>query len=103
MDEIIKKKKILLALAITSLILGAFAIAGIILFILKLWYIPMAICIAVTAHGFYGCPFYFIGYSNAKKNEILLTEIKGGKSIDEAAKTAGVKLCFAAELLGKRK
>ena len=90
-------------MAITSLILGAFAIAGIILFILKLWYIPMAICIAVTAHGFYGCPFYFIGYSNAKKTEILLTEIKGGKSIDEAAKTAGVKPCFAAELLGKQK
>ena len=103
MNGIIKKKRILLAVAIASLILGALAIAGIIFFILKLWYVPMAICIAVPAHGFYGCPFYFIGYANAKKAEILLVEMQGGKSIEEAAKTVGVKPDFAAELLKKQK
>ena len=103
MDKITKKKKILFATAIISLILGVLSIAGIIFFILKLWYIPMAICIAITAHGFYGCPFYFIGYANAKKAEILLAEMQGGKSIEEAAQTAGVKPDFAAELLEKAK
>ena len=76
MDGIVKRKRILLAVAITSLILGASAIAGIIFFILRLWYIPMALCIAVTAHGFYGCPFYFIAYSNAKKREVLFSALE---------------------------
>ena len=75
MKKLIGRKKLLLAVAIASLILGVLSIAGIIFSILMLWYIPMALCIAITAHGFYGCPFYFIGYGNAKKAEILLTEI----------------------------
>ena len=92
----------LLAVAISSLSLGILSIAGIIFFILKLWYLPMALCIALTAHAFYGCPFYFIAYANAKISEKIIREIEGGESdISVIADRVGVRHDFTEKLIEK--
>ena len=102
MKKLQGRKRLLLAVAISSLLLGILSIAGIIFFILKLWYIPMVLCIALTAHAFYGCPFYFIAYANAKISEKILREIEGGESdLAVIADRAGVKPDFAEKLIEK--
>ena len=102
MERLVARKKLFLTVAITSAVLGIVSIAGIIFFILKLLYVPMVLCIIVTAHGFYGCPFYFIAYDNAKKCKILLLEIQNGeKSIKTIAERAGLKVEFAEKLIEK--
>ena len=102
MRRLRKRKRQLLFAAIASVVCGTVAIAGIIFFILKLWYFPMALCIAITANGFYGSPFYFIAYSKAKRAEMILMGIKGGEhDIKKLAESAGVSEKFAKDLLGK--
>ena len=102
MERLEKHKRLLLAVAIASAVLGAASIAGIIFFILKLWYIPMVLCILATAHGFYGCPFYFIAYANAKKCEIILSEIQDGeKDLGLIAERAGIRVSFAEKLISQ--
>ena len=102
MEKLLGRKRMLLAVAISSLSLGILSIAGIIFFILKLWYLPMALCIALTAHAFYGCPFYFIAYANAQISEKILREIEGGESdLAVIADRAGVKPDFAEKLIEK--
>ena len=102
MEKLEKRRKLFLSVAIASVVLGALSIAGIIFFILKLWYFPMALCIAITAHGFYGSPFYFIAYSNLGRSKIILSEISRGESdIGKIAKNAGVTEEFASELLAR--
>ena len=98
MDELKSDKRKWLARAVISMIIGAVSIAGIIFFILKLRYFPMAVCIALTAHAFYGCPFYFIAYSNAKKREVLFSALEKGEDFESAAKAAGVTADFAKRL-----
>ena len=102
MEKLSGRKRLLLTVAITSLLLGVLSIAGIIFFILKLWYIPMALCIAVTAHAFYGCPFYFIAYANAKISEKIIHEIeKGEADLAVIATRVGVKADFVEKLIEK--
>ena len=100
MEKLGKRRKLFLSVAIASVAVGALSIAGIIFFILKLWYFPMALCIAITAHGFYGAPFYFIEYSNLGCTAIILSEINGGESdIGKISEEAGITEQFASELL----
>ena len=102
MDKLKKRKRQLLAVAVISAVTGAASIAGIIASILMLWYVPMFLCIAITAHGFYGCPFYFIAYANMKKCEILVSEIQRGETeLEVIASRAGIKVDFAKKLIKK--
>ena len=64
MEKLLKAKKRQFIIAMISLAAAVLATFGIIFFIWMLLYVPMGICIAITAHGFYGCPFYFL--NNAK-------------------------------------
>ncbi|MBE6645667.1 MAG: hypothetical protein E7612_09905 [Ruminococcaceae bacterium] len=100
MERLEKRRRLFFTVAIASVVFGALSIAGIIFSILKLWYFPMALCIAITAHGFYGSPFYFIAYSNLGRSKIILAEIERGESdIGKIAKNAGITEEFASELL----
>ena len=100
MQRLTKQEKILLILAISSAVLGAFAIAGIIFFILKFLYLPMAICILITAHGFYGCPLYLMRRADIKIcRSILLAKDEGKRGILEISEYVGVKPEFAEKLI----
>ena len=102
MEKLLRTKRLLLLVAVGSAVLGGVSIAGIIFFILKLWYVPMALCILITAHGFYGCPFYFIKYSNIKRCELILNAINGGVyDLSEVAEQAMVEQDFAKVLIEK--
>ena len=102
MDKLKRHKKILLTVAVLSAVIGAISVIGIIFFILRLWYVPMALCIAVTAHAFYGCPFYFIAYSNAGICERVIHSINDGEdSLEAIAKRADIKPEFAKTLIRK--
>ena len=100
MQKLIRNEKLLLFAAVSSAISALLSIAGIIFFIWKLLYVPMAICILIAAHGFYGCPFYFIAYANAKKCEIVLSEIqKGEQELELIAECAGITVPFVEKLI----
>ena len=100
MQRLIKQEKILLILAISSAVLGALAIAGIIFFILKLFYLPMAICILITAHGFYGCPLYLMRRADIKICRSILQASDEGKcGLSQISEYAGVKPEFAEKLI----
>lgn len=101
MDKLLKAKKRQHIIAVTSLIVGALAIFGIIFFILMLLYVPMGICIALAAHGFYGCPFYF--FINAKLKICIsmleYIEENGTSSLSEISAAIGVKEDYLKKLL----
>ena len=61
-----KTAKIWLSVAIGSAALGIISGVLAIIFASKLMYVPMAIFLIVAAHGFYGSPFYFLAFKNAK-------------------------------------
>ena len=103
MEKLLKAKRLQLIIAVASLAVGILSIAGIIFFIWMLWYVPMAICIALTAHGFYGCPFYFLNNAKLKICISILAVIEEGKAADlkTVAKAVGIKEEFAAKLIKK--
>jgi hypothetical protein len=102
MEKLLRAKSLWLFFAVGSAVLGGISIAGIIFFILKLWYVPMAVCILITAHGFYGCPFYFIEYSDIKRCELILNAIEAGdRDVSVIAEKAMVKEEFAKVLIEK--
>ena len=102
MEKLLRAKRLWLFWAVGSVVLGGISIAGIIFFILKLWYVPMAVCILITAHGFYGCPFYFIEYSNIKRCELILNAIDvGDRDLSVIAEKAMVREDFAKVLIEK--
>ena len=103
MEKLLKAKKIQFIIAVASLAVGILSIAGIIFFILKLLYVPMAICIALTAHGFYGCPFYFLNNAKLKICIAMLAYIEQNKSADisQIAAAVGIKQEFAEKLMKK--
>ena len=103
MEKLLRTKSLMLFVAIGSAVLGGISIGGIIFFILKLWYVPMAVCILVTAHGFYGCPFYFIEYLNIKRCELIADAIDrlGLYDLCQIAEHAMVSKDFAARLIEK--
>ena len=105
MERLLRDKKAALMIALASLFVGIFSIAGIIFFIWRLLYVPMGICIALTAHGFYGCPFYFIRNANLKLCIRLLEcrEENPDAELSEIAEQIGIKEQFAEALLDKCK
>lgn len=82
MEKVLKAKKIWLIAAIASAALGALSIAGIVIFALKLLYVPLGISIAFVAHAFYGCPFYLIAFGNARLCERTVTAVSDKKIFD---------------------
>ena len=102
MKKLEKRKKLFLSVAIASAVLGVASVAGTVIFILNLLYVPMAVCILIAAHGFYGCPFYFIEYANLLRCGVILSEIeKGETNISLIAERAGITVDFADKLIKK--
>ena len=100
MEKLIRKERILLFAAISSGLVGAASIAGIIFFILKLLYVPMAICILLVAHGFYGCPLYSIRRADVKRARLVMMAMgEGERSLAAISEYAGVKSDFGAKLV----
>ena len=95
MEKIKKLKTVWLSVFIASGAIGVCSIVGIFIFASKLLYLPLGICIALTAHAAYGCPYYFIIWRNltlAAKIELATGEM--GLSDAEAAEYVGVKTEF---------
>ncbi len=103
MEKVKKIKKIWLITGISSAVLGAASIVGIVLFAINLLYVPMAISIAFTAHAFYGCPFYFIAFGNARLCERVVTAVleHGLTDIESISKFTMAKPDFAKSLIEK--
>lgn len=100
MQKLIRNEKLLLFAAVSSALTGAFSIAGIIFFIMKLMYVPMAACILVCAHGFYGCPLYLMRRADLKLSRNILSGIEEGiYEVSTLAERVGVKRDFAAKLI----
>ena len=100
MQRLLKKEKLLLGAGVSSSVIGLVSIAGIILFILKLLYLPMAICILLTAHGFYGTPLYFLRRADVKLSRRILSFVDDGVyELDAIANAVGVKSDFAEKLI----
>lgn len=66
MKKLLTHRKIWLSVGIASAVLGLLGIVGIPLFALNSKFVLMGICIALVAHCFYGCPFYFIAFANTR-------------------------------------
>ena len=64
-----------LTVGILSAVLGILGIIGIPIFALNVMFVPMGISIALLAHAFYGCPFYFIAFANTSIYERILTAV----------------------------
>lgn len=103
MEKVLKTKKIWLAWGIASAVLGVASIVGIVLFAINLLYVPMAISIALTAHAFYGCPFYFLAFGNARLCErtVLAVSEHGLTDIESIAKFTMTKPNFANAVVEK--
>jgi hypothetical protein len=100
MQKLIRNEKLLLFAAVSSAILALLSIAGIIFFIWKLLYVPMAICILIAAHGFYGCPLYLMRRTDVKLSRIIMGAMEEGVSnLEDIAERAGVKSEFAEKLI----
>ncbi len=92
----------MLAVAIASIAVGAVSTAGVILFILKLSYFPMAVCLLLAAHGFYATPFYFREYSDLFRTELIQSARDSGcTDIRQLASAAAVSEEYAAKLIAK--
>ena len=102
MQKLIRYEKLLFWLAVSSAAVGTLAIAGIIFFIWKLWYVPMAVCVLLAAHGFYGCPLYLMRRTDTKLCRLILSAAEegvcGAKALGERA---GVKSEFAEKLISR--
>ena len=102
MQKLIKREKLLLFAAVSSAFAGAFSIAGIIFFILKLMYLPMAVCILICAHGFYGTPIYLMRRADVKCARLIITAVNSGeRSLKDISEHAGVKSEFGAKIIGQ--
>ena len=101
MEKLLEAKKRQLIIAVTSLIVGAIAIFGIIFFIWMLLYVPMGICIALTAHGFYGCPFYFLNNAKLKACILMLRYIEENENatVSDVSSAIGFKEDYVKKLL----
>ena len=79
------------------------AVAGIVLFAVKLMYVPLIISVAVALHGFYGTPFYFRSYANLKlKIKVLeCREQNPDATLEEISEKTGVKAEVCRTLLKK--
>ncbi len=96
-------KYIWLAAALLSVLLGAAAIAGILISSLKLLYIPLVISLIFAAHAFYGTPFYFIAYSNMRLTERAAEAVvaKGLTELSDIAECINLNSDFCRKLLEK--
>lgn len=103
MEKVQKIKKIWLITGIASAVLGVASIVGIAVFAINLLYVPMAISIALTAHAFYGCPFYFLAFGNARLCERAVSAISehGFTDIESIAKFTMTKPNFAKTVVEK--
>ena len=91
MEKIKKLKVVWLTVFIASAAVGAVSLVGIFVFATKLLYVPLGICIALTAHAAYGCPFYFITWRNLTLAcKALLFAGEGGLSDAEVAAGVGI-------------
>lgn len=100
MQKLIRNEKLLLFAAILSATVAAASIAGIIFFIMKLLYVPMAICILLAAHGFYGTPLYLLRRADLKLSRSILSSVEEGiYGIGAIAEHVGVKSDFAEKLI----
>ncbi len=103
MEKAVKIKKIWLITGIASAVLGVASIVGIVLFAINLLYVPMAISIALTAHAFYGCPFYFLAFGNARLCERAVSAVleHGLRDIESIAKFTMTKPNFTKTVVEK--
>ena len=103
MEKVQKIKKIWLITGIASAVLGVASIVGIVVFAINLLYAPMAISIALTAHAFYGCPFYFLAFGNARLCERAVSAAleHGLTDIESIAKFTMTKPNFAKTIVEK--
>lgn len=103
MERVVRIKKIWRITGIASAVLGVASIVGIVLFAIKLLYVPMAISIVLTAHAFYGCPFYFLAFLNARLCERTVSAVSehGLKDIESIAKFTMAKPNYAKMLVEK--
>ncbi len=103
MEKVLMAKKIWLIAAIASAALGAVSIAGVVIFSLKLLYVPLGISIAFVAHAFYGCPFYLIALGNARLCERTVTAVseRGVFDIDSISDEIKAKPIFTKKIVDK--
>lgn len=103
MEKVLKAKKIWLIAAIASASLGALSVVGIVIFALKLLYVPLGLSIAFVAHAFYGCPFYLIAFGNARLCERTVTAVsdKGVFDIDLISEDIKAKPNFTKKIVEK--
>ena len=103
MKDIKRKEKIWLIVAISSISVGALSIIADILFAMNLMYAPLIIFLILTAHGFYGAPFYYNAYANTKATRKIMAAVeeKGMINVSEAAAVTGLKELFAKKHIEK--
>ena len=103
MKKLHKKEKAWLAVAIASISVGAISIVFDIIFAVNLSYIPLLVSLVLTAHGFYGAPFYFNAWLNAKTTRkiISLLEEKGSLTVEGVSALTGLKPLFAKKHIEK--
>ena len=102
MKKLSVRKNVWLSVAVLSLTLGVLGIVGTALFALRLRYFPMAVCIALTAHGFYGTPFYFINFCNLRIiGKIILCMESGCVGAEEISEKLQLKPDFIKKLISK--
>lgn len=103
MEKLLKVKRNRLTLAISSLVLLPVSAFGVVLFSLKLLYIPLLTCILLTAYAVYGCPFYFLAYADAKLCVKIFRVLAKEQtySVAAIATAVGIKEDFARKLIEK--
>ena len=102
MKKVSVRKNVWLCVAVLSLVLGILGILGTALFAMRLQYLPMAICIVFTAHGFYGAPFYFIAFGNMRIiGKILVAKESGCTGAEEISQKLSLKPDFIKKLISK--
>ena len=103
MEKVQRNKKIWLISAIASAAFGLASVAGIVIFAMKLLYLPLGICIALVANAFYGCPFYLIAFGNSRLCERAIKAIceTGLLDIDSISEAIMAKPKFARTIVEK--
>ena len=102
MNIISARKYIWLSIALVSVVLGILGIIGTVKFALSLSYVPMAVSLALTTHGFYGTPFYFIAFANMRITErIILLMGTGINELEDISEKLRIKTELVRKLISK--
>ncbi len=92
MDKLEKKRKIKLAALILSAALCVISLVCTALFSLKLWYVPLVICVAIAIASIYAIPFLWFSLKDGKLYTRLILKMEEGVlSLDELSAAVGIK------------